>query len=99
MRRFSAPLLATLLLSLAASAALADPTPPADVGKMANDDCARARKAKRDCVLTIEGTEIGGESPTASGTTVTALNPSKHPSLIRLRRDFIQEILKSAEDL
>lgn len=103
MRRFSAPLrfsaLATLLLSLAASAALADPAPPADVGKMATDDCARARKAKRDCVLSIEGDVVEGGSPHATGTTVTALNPSKQPSLIRLRRDFIPEILKSAEDL
>ena len=91
--------LVSLLVSLTASAALADPTPPADVGKMASDDCARARKAKKDCVLTIEGDEIQGGSPNATGTTVTALNPTKHPSLIRLRFDFIPEILKSAEDL
>ena len=99
MRRFPATLLAMLLVSLTASAALADPTPPADVGKMASDDCARARKAKKDCVLTIEGDEFQGETPRSTGTTVTALNPSKHQSLIRLRRDFIPEILKSAEDL
>jgi hypothetical protein len=30
---------------------------------------------------------------------VTALPTTKQPSLIRTRRDFIPEILKSAEDL
>lgn len=96
MRLLSATLAASLLLGLSA-VALADPTP--DVGKMASDDCARARKAKRDCVLSIEGEEFEGSTPHSTGTTVTVLTPSKGPSLIRLRRDFIPEILKSAEDL
>jgi hypothetical protein len=92
-------LLATLLVSLAATAAAADPKPSTDVGKMASDDCARARRAKKDCILTIDSEEIEGGTPRATGTTVTLLNDPKHPSLIRVRRDFIQEILKSAEDL
>jgi len=92
-------LLAAILISLAASPAAADPSPPRDVGKLATDDCARARRAKKDCVLTIESHEIEGGTPRNTGTTVTVLTTTKQPSLIRVRRDFIQEILKTAEDL
>lgn len=92
-------LLAAFLLSLAALPAAADPSPTADVSKMATDDCARARKAKKDCVLSMDAHEVGGDTPRATGTTVTVLTTSKGPSLIRYRRDFIPEILKSAEDL
>jgi len=66
---------------------------------MATDDCARARRAKKDCVLTIDTEEIEGGTPRPNSTTVTALLGTKHPSLIQVRRDFIREILKSAEDL
>lgn len=93
-------LLAAILASLAtASTAAADPKPHADVGKMVTDDCAKARKAHKDCVLTIDGDEINGEKPGGNGSVVTALPTTKQPSLIRTRRDFIPEILKSAEDL
>jgi hypothetical protein len=91
--------LATLLVSLAATSAAADPSPTRDVGKLVSDDCAKARKLKKDCVLTIESHEIEGGTPRATGTTVTILNPGKQQSLIRLRRDFIPEIVKTAEDL
>lgn len=85
-------------LFLAAPAA-ADPRPAADVGKMANDDCARARKAGKTCVLTIEGTEIDGTTASPPGMTVIGRGGTKFPTLIRFRQDFIQEILKTAEDL
>jgi hypothetical protein len=58
-----------------------------------------ARRAKKDCVLTIESHEVEGGTPRATGTTVTVIGPATHGSLIRLRRDFIPEILKTAEDL
>ena len=95
-------LLAASLASLTALSALpasADPSPAADARKMATDDCARARKAGRDCVLSMDAHEIGGDTPSATGSTVTVPISTKQPSLIRLRRDFIPEILKSAEDL
>jgi len=92
--------LTAVLVSLSLTApAAADPRPPVDVGKMATDDCARARRAKKDCVLTIEGSEIDGSTPRNTGTTVTVVGTTQHPSLIRIRREFIQEILKTAEDL
>jgi hypothetical protein len=92
-------LLATILVSLAATAAAADPKPPADVGRMVTDDCAKARKINKDCVLSMESHEISGGTPGSSGMNVTVLPPTPKTSLIRLRRDFIPEILKSAEDL
>ena len=91
-------LLTLLLASLTtASAAFADPTP--DVSKMKTDDCAQARKQNKTCVLSIEDESIEGNKPVAGETSVLALRFTQHASLIRVRRDFIQEILKSAEDL
>ncbi len=91
--------LAAILVALAATPAAADPKPPADVGKMVTDDCAKARKAGKDCVLTIESHEIEGGKPVGQGTIVTVPPRPVQTSLIRIRTEFIQEILKSAEDL
>jgi hypothetical protein len=95
-------LLAATLASLATLSALpasANPSRAADASKMATDDCARARKAGKDCVLSMDAHEVGGDTPRSTGLSVVVLNPTKQPSLIRVRRDFIPEILKSAEDL
>lgn len=89
-------MLLTLLLATA-PAAFADPTP--DVSKMKTDDCAQARKQNKTCVLSIEDESIEGDKPVSTQTSVVVIKPSKHASLIRIRRDFISEILKSAEDL
>jgi hypothetical protein len=85
------------LACIPAAAALANPA--ADVSKMSSDDCARARKLNKTCVLTIESESVDGKTPTAGGEQiVTAPHPTMN-SLIRIRRDFIVEILKTAEDL
>jgi hypothetical protein len=91
--------LAAILVSLAATSAAADSKPRADVGQMVTDDCAKARKAGKQCVLSIESHEIEGGKPVGQGTVVTALPGTKSASLIRIRRDFIAEIVKTAEDL
>jgi len=88
-------LLATLLL--APTLALANPAP--DANQMKADDCARARKQNKTCVLDMGKEEVEGGVPTAHGTSVAVIQTTKQPSLIRLRKDFIVEILKSAEDL
>ncbi len=88
-------LLATLLL--APTMALASPTP--DANQMKTDDCARARKQNKTCVIDMGKEEVEGGVPTAHGTAVAVIQPTKQPSLIKLRKDFIVEILKSAEDL
>jgi hypothetical protein len=88
-------LTATLLAGFSASALAETP----DVTKMNSDDCARARKANKTCVLTIEDEKVDGKTPTAGGGVITIPLDPKHSSLIRIRRDFIVEILRSAEHI
>ncbi len=99
----------TLLLSTAllfgSATAFADtvldkPAKTADATRMASDDCARARKQNKTCVLDMgKGDDIEGNSPTAGGSAIGIIQFGKAESLIRIRRDFIVEILKSAEDI
>jgi hypothetical protein len=93
-------LVAGLVLSLTLVApALADDAASPGVEKMATDDCARARKAGKVCELTIEDETIEGGVPSAGEVNVGILKFVNAASLIRVRKDFIPEILKSAEDL
>jgi len=94
MRRF----FITLLIAIPTTA-MAQPSKTADVTTMATDDCARARKAGKTCVLTIGDEDVEGGVPTAGETKIDVLVIGTMGSLIRLRRDFIPEILKSAEDI
>jgi len=88
-----------LLISLMAPASvLADPK-PTDATRMVTDDCALARKAGKTCVLEVPPEEVGGKVPTADEIAIRALRFGKPESLIRVRRDFILEIVKAAEDL
>ena len=64
---------------------------------MATDDCARARKAGKTCVLTIGEEDVTGKVGVPNETKIDVLVIGKMSSLIRLRRAFIPEILKSAE--
>src|SRR5215213_4393921 len=89
-------LFALLALTLPTLAA-ADPT--VDVQKMATDDCARARKQNKTCVLSIEETSIDGRTPVSTESQISVSTFINHASLITIRRDFIPEILKTAEDL
>lgn len=65
----------------------------------ASDDCARARKLNKKCELTIEAEKVNGKTPKNDLPPVVAVDWGKAGSLIRIRRDFIAEIIKSAEDL
>jgi hypothetical protein len=86
-----------LLISLSLSApALADPKPS---DRMVTDDCALARKAGKTCVLEVPPEEIGGKVPTADEIAIRALQFTRPGSLIRVRQDFIPEIVKAADDL
>ena len=91
-------LLLVLVLSIPATLVVADDKTP-DVHKMNSSDCAKARKLNKTCVLTIEEEAVDGKVPTLTETSVVVNPFGQHGSLIRLRRDFIPEILKSAEDL
>jgi hypothetical protein len=91
--------LATLaILTALASAAAADPrpaVPPSD----ARGDCARARKAGKTCELTIEAEDVGGARPDPGGVRIAGRRFEPAGSLLRLRRDFIDAIVKAADDL
>ena len=63
------------------------------------DDCARARKLNKVCELTITGEEIDGGVSRPEGSGFNARTFAYWDSMIRIRRDFIPEIVKSAEDL
>jgi hypothetical protein len=86
-----------LLISLSVSApALADPKP---TDGMVTDDCALARKAGKTCVLEVPAEEVGGKVPTADEIAIRVLRFTRPGSLIRVRQDFIPEIVKAADDL
>lgn len=85
---------------LAAPAAAADPMKTPDVRAMHTDDCAKARAKNKPCVIDMgKGEQVEGGAVTPNGTGVVAVPTTKQPSLIHIRRDFIVEILKTAEDL
>ena len=93
-------LLAILLSLSTVTVVSAQPSKASDVHKMNKDDCAKARAQNKTCVLTIEdGDNIEGNTPTMGDPGITIAGFGKGTSLIRLRRDFIPEILKTAEDL
>ncbi len=76
------------------------PARPTEVHQMHTDDCARARAQHRDCVIDMgKGDTIDGTAPTAGGSAINVVSWIKASSLIHIRRDFIPEILKTAEDL
>lgn len=70
-----------------------------DTRKMADSDCARARAQNKTCVLDMGDEKIEGEPPVSSGQRVDVIKFVGASSLIHIRRDFIPEILKTAEDL
>jgi hypothetical protein len=93
-------------LVLAASTARADAPakaatgPAPDVKQMHTDDCAKARAKGKTCVIDMgKGDEVTGNVATGTGSMIGIIEGGKATSLIQLRRDFITEILKSAEDL
>lgn len=95
-------LLAALLLcsaSLASAQPAPAPTKNADATTMHADDCARARALHKTCVLDIKGDDIEGGVDKPSGSVFSAREWVSAGSLVHLRRDFIVEILKTAEDL
>ena len=56
-------------------------------------------KAPKVKVYDFSGDTIEGDLIKPEGSTVDARDFAKHSSLIRIRKEFIAEILKSAEDL
>jgi hypothetical protein len=82
-------------LSIAGAMALAAPAAHAQK-KGKGGDKAEAPKSKS---YDFTGDEIDGELVKPDGDFLDTRKFASHTSLIRLRKDFIKEILKSAEDL
>jgi hypothetical protein len=59
----------------------------------------KASSAAKVKTYDFSGDTIEGDLIRPEGTTVDARDFAKHASLIKIRKDFIQEIIKSAEDL
>jgi len=78
-------------LGLLSTVALAQPKPPAG-----GDKGGGGGKVK---VYDFSGDTIEGDLVKPEGSTVDARDFAKHSSLIKIRKDFIPEIIKSAEDL
>jgi hypothetical protein len=81
-------LISVLTLVLFAGVASAQPAPKGGGDK--------AGKVK---VYDFSGDTIEGDLVKPEGSTVDARDFAKHNSLIKIRKDFIPEIIKSAEDL
>ena len=86
-----------LVLVMLTAPALAEPRKSAEA--MHTDDCARARKQNKTCVLDMGGEKIQTGVGGATGVGVAVIQPTKEPSLIHIRTEFITEIIRSAEDL
>ena len=82
-------LLAVLSIAMLASVAAADDKKAAGGGD-------KGGKVK---VYDFSGDTIEGDLVKPEGSTVDARDFAKHSSLITIRKDFIPEIIKSAEDL
>jgi hypothetical protein len=95
----AAAILCTASLASAQAPAPATPAKTTDVTSMHADDCARARALHKTCVLDIKGEEVDGKVIGPGGSVFNAREWVSAASLIHLRRDFITEIIRSAEDL
>jgi hypothetical protein len=97
MRIAVAAVLCSLLSPLTVPHAAAEPA--RDASQLVTGDCARARKAGKTCVLDLPAEEVAGDLATAGELAVRIRVFGTATSLIRVRRDFISEIVKTAEDL
>ncbi len=88
--------LATILTTLGLLATVAIAQPKGKGGAAPAGGGGGNAKVK---VYDFSGDTIEGDLIKPEGTTVDARDFAKHSSLIRIRKDFIAEILKSAEDL
>ena len=59
----------------------------------------KAKKGKKVKTYDFTGDNIDGDLVKPDGVSIDTRTFASHTSLIRIRKDFIREILKSAEDL
>jgi hypothetical protein len=88
-----------LCIALLCGPSLASADTP-DPRAMHTDDCANARKQHKTCVIDMgKGTDVETDRPTDQEIKIDIRWIGKYESLVRIRRDFIIEILKTTEDL
>jgi hypothetical protein len=88
-----------ILFALLLVPALASAEPAKTAEQKHEGDCAAARKANKTCVINMGSEDLTADKPAGEGIGVGVITTGKEPSLIHIRRDFIVEIIKSAEDL
>ena len=88
--------LATILTTLGLLATVAVAQPKGKGGAAPAGGGGGNAKVK---VYDFSGDTIEGDLVKPEGSTVDARDFAKHGSLIKIRKDFIPEIIKSAEDL
>jgi hypothetical protein len=98
MRRMPALALLTVLV---APPVLADPAPAPSLEhrRAEASECALARKAGKPCQLTIEPEQVGGDRITPDGMDLRLRRFEPTGSMIRLRRELLDQIVKSADEL
>ena len=89
---------AVMLLALAATPVAAQKDGD-HATNLADQDCARARKLGKQCVLSFGEEDIEGGISKPDGSDFMARDIASFASLIRLRKDFRAEIIRAAEDL
>lgn len=71
-----------------------------DADRGVADDCERVRRQGRKCkFLDITGDDIDGMTPTASGDRIVGGQRVTHSNLIKLRRHFLDRLLRTTERL
>ena len=86
-------------LSVAGAVALAAPAAALAQGKGKAKPAKAGEEPKKVKNYDFTGDEIDGELVKPDGDFLDTRKFASHTSLIRLRKDFIKEIVKSAEDL
>jgi hypothetical protein len=93
MRKLASLLAAILLITIVGTASADEPKKGGGGGDKGGGGNAKVK------VYDFSGDTIEGDLIKPEGSTVDARDFAKHSSLIRIRKDFIPEIIKSAEDL
>jgi hypothetical protein len=86
-------IVSVLTVLLLAGVAAAQPAPKGGGGGNADKGNGKVK------VYDFSGDTIEGDLIKPEGSTVDARDFAKHSSLITIRKDFIKEIIKSAQDL
>lgn len=98
MKLFLAAALASLVFTASVAQAQRSNHKKVPIKSAGNSDCAKAAKAGRACDLNFQtGDEIGGEVASGTGDRIDVRPPTTHTSLIRLRTNFRDRIIRDAE--